>query len=185
MKFLKEIAGSFYSREGQKISEICFVFPGRRAALFFQKELGEVAERPLFSPAVLTINDLFTRLSGLRVADRLDVLFRLYKIFTELSDSKESFDEFIFWGEIVLGDFDDADKYLVNADKLFANVRDLKEIESDYSFLSERQLEAVRSFWSSFITGENSEKKQKFKALWEVLYPMYIRIKEELSLIHI
>lgn len=181
MKFLKEIAGSFYSREGQKISEICFVFPGRRAALFFQKELSEVAERPLFSPAVLTINDLFTRLSGLRVADRLDVLFRLYKIFTELSDSKESFDEFIFWGEIVLGDFDDADKYLVNADKLFANVRDLKEIESDYSFLSERQLEAVRSFWSSFITGENSEKKQKFKALWEVLYPMYIRIKEELE----
>jgi hypothetical protein len=76
MKFLKEIAGSFYSREGQKISEICFVFPGRRAALFFQKELSEVAERPLFSPAVLTINDLFTRLSGLRVANSLSAFTR-------------------------------------------------------------------------------------------------------------
>ena len=181
MKFLKEIAGSFYGREGQKINEICFVFPGRRAALFFQKELGEITEKPIFSPAVLTINDLFTRLSGLRGAERLDVLFRLYKIFTQLSESRESFDEFIFWGEIVLGDFDDVDKYLADAEKLFANVKDLKEIDSDYSFLSPRQLEAVKGFWSSFITGEESEKKLKFKALWEVLYPMYIILRAELE----
>ncbi|MDD4492535.1 MAG: PD-(D/E)XK nuclease family protein, partial [Bacteroidales bacterium] len=133
MKFLKEIASRFYAREGQNISEMCFVFPGRRAGLFFQKSLGEVANKPLFSPAILTINDLFTRLSGYRVADRLDVLFRLYRIYIELSGSKESFDEFMFWGEIVLADFDDVDKYLVNPQKLFANIKDLKDIDSDYS----------------------------------------------------
>ncbi|MBP1671040.1 MAG: hypothetical protein H6Q22_612 [Bacteroidetes bacterium] len=181
MKFLKEIASRFYAREGQNISEMCFVFPGRRAGLFFQKSLGEVADKPLFSPAILTINDLFTRLSGYRVADRLDVLFRLYRIYIGLSGSKESFDEFMFWGEIVLADFDDVDKYLVNPQKLFANIKDLKDIDSDYSFLTENQMEAVKSFWTSFLPSDSSEKKLKFKSLWEILYPLYIALREDLE----
>ncbi len=181
MKFLKEIATRFYEREGQNINEICFVFPGRRAGLFFQKSLGEIADKPLFSPAILTINDLFTRLSGYRVADRLDVLLRLYRIYTNLSGSKESFDEFMFWGEIVLADFDDVDKYLVDPKKLFANIKDLKEIDSDYSFLTENQKEAVKSFWTNFLPSDSSEKKIKFKSLWEILLPLYSTLREELE----
>lgn len=181
MKFLKEIASRFYAREGQNIKDICFVFPGRRAGLFFQKSLGEVAEKPIFSPAIVTINDLFTRLSGLRIADRLDVLFRLYRIYTDVSGSTESFDEFMFWGETVLGDFDDVDKYLANPEKLFANIKDLKEIDSDYSFLSETQMEAVKSFWTNFLPTDSSEKKIKFKTLWQILYPLYSLLREDLE----
>ncbi len=181
MKFLSQIASAFYSTEGEKIKDFCFVFPNRRAGLFFQKYLGEVATEPLFSPAIITINDLFTRISGINIVDRLEALYRLYILFAELSGSKESFDEFIYWGDVILADFDDVDKYLIDAEKLFANVKDLKDIDSDYSFLSKRQLEAVQTFWSNFLPVGESEKKLKFRAVWEVLYTLYSRFRESLE----
>jgi len=92
--------------------------------------------------------------------DRLEALFKLYSLYIEISGSKESFDEFVFWGDIILGDFDDVDKYLIDSKKLFANIKDIKDIESDYSFLSQKQLEAVQTFWSNFLPVGDSEKKK-------------------------
>jgi len=181
MKFLSQIANAFYSTEGQKLKEFCFVFPNRRAGLFFQKYIGEIATEPLFSPAILTIKDLFTLLSGLKEVDRLEALFKLYSLYIEISGSKESFDEFVFWGDIILGDFDDVDKYLVDSKKLFANIKDIKDIESDYSFLSQKQLEAVQTFWSNFLPVGDSEKKNQFRAIWETLYPLYMKFRKELE----
>lgn len=180
MKFLLQIASAFYSAEGQRLKEYCFVFPNRRAGLFFQKYIGEVATEPLFSPAIMTINDLFTMLSGINQVDRLESLFKLYSLYIEISGSQESFDEFVFWGDIILSDFDDVDKYLVDAKKLFANIKDIKDIESDYSFLSQKQLEAVQTFWSNFLPVGDSEKKNQFRAIWETLYPLYVKFKEVL-----
>ena len=178
MKFLREIAFEFRTRED--ISEYCFVFPNRRAGLFFQKYLGELIDTPIFSPAITTIKDMLISLSGLREADRLDMLFRLYKLYGEVSEKVESFDEFLFWGETILSDYNDVDKFMADAKRLFANVKDLKEIESDYSFLSVAQLEAVRSFWEGFLVEGSSEKKSRFSALWSLLYPLYEKIRESL-----
>lgn len=181
MEFLSQIASAYYKAEGQEIKEFCFVFPNRRAGLFFQKQIGDIATEPLFSPAIMTIKDLFSLLSGLNSIDRLDSLFKLFKIYIELSGSKETFDEFLFWGDVILGDFDDVDKYLVDAKRLFANVKDLKDIGNDYSFLSKKQLEAVQTFWSNFLPVGESEKKEKFRATWEILYPLYLKFKEVLE----
>ena len=178
MTFLKRIASEFYKRKD--LSELCFVFPNRRAGLFFKKYLGELVEKPIFSPTITTIKDLFINASGLREADNLDMLFRLYRLYKEISDSAESFDDFLFWGEVILTDFNDVDKFDADAKKLFANIKELKEIESDYSFLSPVQLEAVKSFWAGFLPEGNSEKKNRFTALWSVLYPLYERFVEEL-----
>ena len=178
MRFLQKIASEFYKKEG--LNRYCFVFPNRRAGLFFQKYIGELIETPIFSPAITTIKDLFTDLSGLREADKLDILFRLYRLYKEVSESVESFDDFLFWGETIISDFNDVDKFAADAKKLFANVKDLKEIESDYSFLSPSQLEAVRSFWAGFLPEGESEKKGRFTALWSVLYPLYEKLRDEL-----
>jgi len=181
MKFLREVARCFYERDGEKIGELCFVFPNRRSGLFFQKYLGEMVEKPLFSPAIFTIKDLILSLSRLREADTTESLFLLYSLYLDISGSQESFDEFVYWGEIILNDFNDTDKFLADPKKLFANIKDLKEIESDYSFLSEDQLSAVKSFWEGFLPEGDSDSKQKFKMVWEVLYPLYLRFREELQ----
>lgn len=181
MKFLGQIAQAFFEKEREEISKICFVFPGRRAALFFQRELGVLLDKPLFSPSLVTINDLFTDLSGLRKIDKLESVYKLYKIYCSISDNPDSFDDFIYWGETLLSDFDDTDKFIANAPRLFANIRDLKELEADYSFLTDRQLIAIQSFWSNFHNGEESKKKTKFTALWSMMLPLYSSLREELE----
>ena len=108
--FLYQVASLFYKLQGSEINRFAFVFPNRRAGLFFQKYLSEIAGKPLFSPTILTINDLFMRLSGKQPADRISLLFTLYEIYLRHSHTNETFDEFLYWGEMLLNDFDDIDK---------------------------------------------------------------------------
>lgn len=179
--FLYQIASLFYNRYGAEISKLAFVFPNRRAGLFFQKYLSEVAEKPLFSPTILTINDLFVQLSGKQAADRVGMLFTLYEIYIRHSGSSETFDEFLYWGEMLLNDFDDIDKYMADARMLFTNVTDLREIENDFSFLSDEQVAAIRTFWSSFYPKGDSPNQKEFLAVWEILYALYSELREALA----
>lgn len=130
--FLQQVAEAFFTHYGRDISQLAFVFPNRRAGLFFQKYLSEEAVQPLFSPKILTINDLFVQLSGKTLADKMSMLFKLYEIYLQRSGADETFDQFIYWGEMLLGDFDDIDKYMVDARKLFTNVTDLRMLDDGY-----------------------------------------------------
>lgn len=179
--FLYQIASLFYTTYKAQISRFVFVFPNQRTGLFFQKYLSEVSPKPLFSPTILTINDLFVQLSGKQTADRISMLFKLYKIYLYHSGSTETFDEFLYWGEMLLNDFDDVDKYMADARMLFTNVTDLREIENDFSFLSPEQIAAIRTFWSSFYPKGDSPNQTEFLAVWKTLYTLYNEFRETLA----
>jgi CRISPR/Cas system-associated exonuclease Cas4 (RecB family) len=185
--FLKQIATIFYDRYGAEIHRLAFVFPNRRSGVFFRKYLSEVAARPVFSPSVLTINDLFCKLNPKQPADRIKLLFMLYDIYIRQSGSDETFDDFVYWGEMLLNDFDDIDKYLVDARQLFTNVTDLNLIDRQFASLTAAQIQAIRSFWSSFgresggeAEGDGSN-RQFFLRVWELLYPVYAELHERLA----
>lgn len=179
--FLYQVASLFYEKEGADISKLAFVFPNKRTGLFFQKYLSEVADRPLFSPAIFTITDLFVKLSDKQPADHISMLFTLYDLYVDRSGSTETFDEFLYWGEMLLGDFDDIDKYMINARMLFTNVTDLREIENDFDFLSEKQIAAIRTFWSSFYPKHDAPNQEHFLAVWQILYTLYTDLKATLA----
>lgn len=179
--FLYQIASLFYDEYGAEVSGLAFVFPNRRTGLFFQKYLSEVAEKPLFSPTILTINDLFVQLSGKQTADRISTLFTLYDIYLRHSNSSETFDSFLYWGEMLLNDFDDIDKYMADARMLFKNVTDLRDIENDFSFLSDEQMAAIRTFWSSFYPKGDTPNQEHFLAVWQILYALYDELKTTLA----
>ena len=179
--FLYQVATLFYQQYGAEIHRLAFVFPNRRAGLFFQKYLSEISEKPLFSPSILTINDLFMQLSGKHPADKIQMLFRLYELYKQRSGSSESFDEFIYWGEMLLNDFDDIDKYMVDARMLFRNVSDLKSLDDDFNYLSPEQVKAIRSFWFSFYPKGDSPNQQHFLELWEILYDLYAGLRTSLA----
>lgn len=181
MEFLREVAEVFYRERGASIGRCCFVFPNRRSSLFFRKYLGEALEEPLFSPDLITINDLFSKLSGMRVSDKYSALYDLYKIYIQKSGSVESLDDFLNWGDVILNDFDDVDKYMVNARRLFVNIQDIKELDSGYDFLSEEQIDAIRSFWQSFLPAKDKDKAREFGSLWKILYPLYCDFRKVLS----
>ena len=146
--FLYQVASLFYSEYGAEVSRLAFVFPNRRTGLFFQKYLSEVSEKPLFSPTILTINDLFVQLSGKQAADRISMLFKLYDIYLRHSGSSETFDEFLYWGEMLLNDFDDIDKYMADARMLFSRIPEPTEC------LSAITLEQFQSLYGLYFAKE-------------------------------
>ena len=112
--FLQQIAESLYERYGNTLDKHCLVFPNRRAGLFFMKYLAAEIRKPVWLPAILTINDLFYSLSDSQPAENEVLLFELYKVYRKIKRGAENFDDFYFWGDMLLDDFDDVDKYLVN-----------------------------------------------------------------------
>lgn len=178
--FLYNVAQAYYKSYGQDISRYTFVFPNRRAGIFFQHYLSQIAGRPIFSPEILTVTDLFEKLSPYKKADRIEMLFLLYDIYIRVSSSTETFDEFLYWGEMLLNDFDDVDKYLVDAQQLFRNIHDLKEIDAGFDYLTESQIEAIRRFWSNFLPIGENDKKKDFLEMWEVLFQLYTSLREQL-----
>lgn len=178
--FLYNVAQAYYKVYDKDISRFTFVFPNRRAGIFFQHYLSQIAKKPIFSPEILTVTDLFERLSPYKKADRIEMLFMLYDIYKRISASTETFDEFLYWGEMLLNDFDDVDKYLVDAEQLFRNIYDLKEIDAGFDFLTEEQIEAIRRFWANFLPIGENDKKKDFLEMWEVLFQLYTTLREQL-----
>ena len=177
--FLEEVAADLYARYGEGLSERAVLFPSRRARLFFVDALGRIAGRPMWQPEWVTIDDLTGEISGLHTGDRVRLITELYKVYSEFHT--EPFDKFYFWGDMLLTDFDTIDKYRIDAQMLFRNISEIKEIEADISYLTPAQLR-ILSFWSSF--GEQadlSEEKRRFLAIWKTLGPIYRRFRERLS----
>nr|MBE6190994.1 PD-(D/E)XK nuclease family protein [Rikenellaceae bacterium] len=182
-RFLTEVAHTLYERHREQLSEFSVLFPSRRARLFFVEALGEVAERPMWQPRWTTIDELMGEISGLQLGDRLRLVTELYKIYSTFHH--ESFDKFYFWGEMLLTDFDTIDKYRVDADQLFRNVEDIKELEADISYLTPRQLQILR-FWSSLgPEADLSAEKRRFLEIWRTLNPLYHQFRERLSQLNI
>ena len=176
--FLRQVAEICYKNYASEISDYTFVFQSRRAAKFFQKYLGEAAGVTLFSPNLITVGDFIRQESDLLVADRLFLLLKIYDIYKAILKTDESFDEFAYWGEMLLGDFDDADKYLVNVKELFSNLKDLKEIENHFDYLDEKQKDAILTFWGHWKGEKQGEKN--FISVWEHLYDIYRTLNDEL-----
>ncbi len=178
--FLRETAEDLYRIFGERMQDICLVFPNRRAGLFFNKYLGETISRPLWSPSIYTIQDLMARISDLEYADELELISILYGVYSRERGMEDSFDEFLFWGEVMLSDFDEVDKYLVNAGDIFQNLADLKDLEGTFQYLSPRQIELIRRFWSTFSYDQLSGQKQQFLEIWNILYPVYREFRKKL-----
>lgn len=182
--FLRQVAGIYGDILAERDKRICFVFPSRRAAVFFRQYLSEMVRKPFFSPELITINELFAKISDLRVADRITLLQKLHSCYSRLVPGHESLDEFIFWGDMLIADFNDVDKYMADARSLFMNVADLNALKDDFSYLNDSQRDAIRRFWGHYFTeGKDgaSEVKKRFGRNWNIMYPLYESFNELLS----
>lgn len=189
--FLRQVAAHYW--DGQDIAGKCFVFPNRRSLVFFKKYLGDLVRTsgngPIMVPPLCTINDFFYKVADANVSDRLRLLLELYACYAALNPQAEPLDEFLFWGEVLLADFDDVDKYLVDAKKLMQNVGDFKAIQDQFEYLSEGQKEAIGHFLAHFrdasgkwrLNPEADDVKARFLRLWNLLHPLYSSFNQALK----
>ena len=179
--FLQLVAHDLYTKIGNDLSRTVLVFPNKRANLFFNEYLAEESDQPIWSPAAMSISDLLQKLSVQKAGDPIRLVCELYKVFKEETGSRETLDDFYFWGELLISDFDDVDKNMVDADKLFSNLQNLKNLMDDYEFLDEEQEEAIRQFFQNFSIERRTELKEKFISLWDKLGIIYHRYRENLA----
>ena len=179
--FLQLVARDLCSKIGDGIGRTAVVFPNKRASLFFNEYLAAEFAHPIWAPAYISISELFEQLSPLQKGDPIKLVCELYKVFKAETQSQETLDDFYFWGELLISDFDDVDKNLVDAGRLFTNLQDLKAIMDDYSFLDKEQEEAIHQFFQNFSLEKHTELKQKFITLWNKLGDVYRHYRANLE----
>lgn len=176
--FLTYVAEDIYKRYGADLSRLTVVFPNKRAALFLNRELARMAEKPIWAPAYVTISELFRSRSQLSIANPIQSVCLLHKSYTSVTGIDETLDHFFGWGQLLLADFDDIDKNMADAQQLFHNVRDLHELDS-IEYLDEEQKQLIMRFFGNF-TGDETQLRKKFISLWSNLYNVYADYRQRL-----
>ena len=175
-KFLYKAAFDLYEKFGKnnELSDVVIITPSKRAKFFLNKYFSEFAgENPIWSPEYAGIPELFAKVADLQLLDeqiqKILIIADLYKEYKNIvSGSVETFDEFYSFGEILLNDFDEIDKYLVDTKYIFKNLNDLKTMQ-DFSFLSEEQIEVLQRF----MNFDETKLTRDFSNVWNNLKKVY------------
>lgn len=205
--FLRQVAEQYLLNEtASTLADYCFVFPNRRSCKFFSMYLQQILEEQtqedtFVFPALTTIQDLNRETTNMLECSRLEQQFILYHEYEQITPEKGrmSFDKFVFYGDMIINDFNDVDNNLADAKKLFSNVKDLKELNSYY--LTEEQERVLQEylpnyypstvdahngddFWRHIHHTEESETdspQTRFVRLWEILYDLYVHFNKALD----
>lgn len=182
MRPILESLALFLTRtSGPDLGDIRIILPNRRAGLFLQKHLSRHFKQVQWAPRIYAINDFINEISLLNICDPVEALFNLHDIYQNSVENPDPFDEFYYWGEIMLRDFDELDKYMVDADMLFRNIIDLKVLEEPLSGLETEQIEFIRQFWEGFHEGNITSEKNQFLEIWELLPLLYHKLRMQLE----
>ncbi|TNE70759.1 MAG: PD-(D/E)XK nuclease family protein [Bacteroidetes bacterium] len=164
MKFVDEIAEYIY-RSPYEPEQFTIILPSNRMRKYLQRALARVYKQPIMSPEITTIDRWMKDVFLGTVIDRTSLLLELYKVHLRIEKDpvKASFEEFLTWGEMLLSDFNDIDRYLIDPKDIFRNLADIKEIEQ----------------WS-FNDHELSEGQKRFMEFWDLLPRYYNELNKEL-----
>lgn len=165
MKFVQHIAEYIHSNE-LELEHLTIVLPSERLKKYINSALFQEYGQPIIAPKMITIDQWVKSYSPETVIDQTRALLRLFEI--QLKNAKTiedaSFDEFFTWGTILLSDFNEIDRYLLDADQVFRNLADIKEIEN----------------WS-FGEQELTESQKRFMEFWDRLPGYYKALNTELT----
>lgn len=177
--FLDKLADEVVSTYKSNMQELCFVFPSKRAGIFFKKFLSQKLTKPVWAPDIFSIEEFIQKLSPYRPADKLVLIFELFETYKHHGED-QSFDMFYPWGEMMLKDFDEIDKNLVSGKDIFKIVRELREVEEELNFNID-DIEQFSSFWKTFSNRDLSSIQNEFIKTWQVLGKVYDDFRKRLA----
>lgn len=179
--FLQLLAKDLITKNNHDFEALTIVFPNKRAGLFLADELSKLIDEPIWMPEIITLNEFIEKKTGLKKAEDLTLIIKLYRAYTDVSGIEEKFEDFYFWGSMLLSDFDDIDKYLAEAKAVFSNLVSLKELELSFPYLTEEQIKVIKRFWSCFNPEKYSLEQKEFLKVWDKLHQTYTCFKNSLS----
>ena len=183
--FLKTIANAVTKENLPYLYTRCYIFPTKRAAVYFTNFLKEkFPDENFILPETITIQDFISTYSSYIIKEDWYLLLELHQIQNELTNTHQPLEKFLPWGKLILKDFDECDKYLVNATQLFSVLKAHKEIEDTFS-ISEETKKYIDQFILTTATKEKeSIYKTEFIKTWSLLGEMYASLKQRLQQHH-
>ena len=192
--FLHDVAAYILDRYPADLRKSCVVFPNQRSSVYFRDELKQLNNKVIWLPEMLTIDEFIRKIGNQKVASQIAQLATLYQIYKELADADEpikttdaaeekkrtGFDKFFPWAQVILSDFNDIDKYLVDVNALLRNIQEIKQLDSSVEYLNEEQRKAIKEFFNVVYTGD-SDLKKRFLDIWQKLLPMYEQLGKRLN----
>ena len=178
--FLSSVADHLLSNHSNHLGDCTVVFPNRRAGLFLKKHLSQKVDKPVWSPAAISLEDFLFTFSKTKKADPLTLIFELFEAFKTHQGQSEGFESFYFWGEMLLKDFEEVDHYLVNPEQLFTYVKDDRQLAEDFYFLDEEQEQIIKKFWQEFLP-TSTKTQEQFVETWKILMPVYSTFKKRIK----
>ncbi|UII24490.1 PD-(D/E)XK nuclease family protein [Fulvivirga maritima] len=179
-RFIQEIAEDILQKHGEHLADVTVIFPNRRAGLFLRESLRDLVNKPTWSPNILSFQDFIAQQVPTQVADKLFLTHQLFDVYNKIMKAKEGFDRFYYWGQMLLKDFDDVDKYLVNTENLYTNLSRQKQLDLTFDFLMPEQKEIIQRFWQGFDQTK-SEQKERFEFVWDRLFKVYTEFQRLLK----
>ncbi|MEM9647221.1 MAG: PD-(D/E)XK nuclease family protein [Bacteroidota bacterium] len=160
--FLEQVLHDLQAK-GKDLQECTFILPSKRSGTFLKKCIAEILGKNIFSPDILSIEDFVVQLSGLTPIPSIDLLFQLYQAYRECDiKSHDDFDTFLKWGQTLLQDFNEIDRYLIPAEDILNYLSAIKEI----------------NHWS--LKKDKTELVKNYLELWSHLSLLYTKFKEAL-----
>ncbi|PKV48637.1 PD-(D/E)XK nuclease superfamily protein [Aquimarina sp. MAR_2010_214] len=152
--FLKEVILEVQGTT-EKISDLIFLVPSKRAGLFLKKELLETyPDQTLFAPIILSIEEFIVRLSGLQQIDNVQTLFEFYEAYlnTHTHLEKEDFETFSNWAQTLIYDFNEIDRYCIDHKSFFTYLSGIQDL--NHWYLQKEKTELVKNyirFWENLM----------------------------------
>ena len=174
--FLDRAVEDIIRQTGDNISSCCFIFPNKRPEYYFKKALSAHITTPLPSPVIYSIEDFIALVSGIKPTEQMQLVFKLFHHYKNYRPD-DDFEKFYRWGYMLLRDYDEIDKNLIDTKKLFANLSAVKELES----ISLEDEDALR-FWHTINDGNETPLQALFLENWQLFEQLYHVLNEELAI---
>lgn len=177
--FLDEVVLALKGKYSSDLSSVTVVMPTSRSRSYFSAALRRGMKGPAWEPSYMSMDQIAQQITSLSQASDLRLLVELYAVYSSHFKS-ETFDSFYYWGVAMLEDFNDVDSAMADAQQLFGNIRDLKQIDAGMDYLTEEQKALLRRFHVAVSESAESGLTKDFLGLWEKMYSIYSEFRTRL-----
>ncbi len=179
ISFHQELANRIEPADLKLLGSQCYVFPTKRGGLFFKRALiDRFGKQNFMLPAIFSIEDFVQKLTGLTITDELTLLFHLFKIYQKKQPELQ-FDDFYAWGKIILKDYDEIDRYMADAKRIYMDLQNIKELDLEFG-ITEEYRSIIERYRTLTERKEKTDLLTKFLEIWKEVGAVYEVYQEEL-----
>lgn len=157
--FLDQVAETVLDNHKSGLEKVMIIFPNQRPCAELKKLLSSGITEDN-SPEILSMEEFISKNSNIETLDELQLLGMLYKHY-KIFNPEEEFGKFLPWGKMILEDYDEIERNLIDPNQILSNVEAAKRLE---------EMDAM-----------GHELERSFYKLWEIYKELFHLLKNQLE----